>query len=79
VDAPGLAGREALLAQLVELQHDLETRGDDWENPTLGRYLEALRALLGSIENAYANKGEAIPEDPWTIMADAMAGARYYE
>jgi hypothetical protein len=73
-----LAGRELVLDALRNLLEELEG-SVEWENDTLERYLEALHALLGSIENAYTNTGRAIPEYPWAIMAEALEGARYYE
>ena len=72
-------GRAALITALDEMVNDFDRRSDTWENPQLLRFLEALAALLGSIENAYANSGTPIPEDPWVVMADAIEGARFYE
>jgi hypothetical protein len=74
------AGREVVLAKLDELVAELGAGGADvWENSSLERYLEALQALLGSIEGAYDNLGQPRPVDPWQVMADALHGARYYE
>ena len=75
---PGLRGRELVLQTLDELQADLAA-GAEWENDRLDRFLEAFAALLGSIENAYANAGEQVPNDAWTILARVFLGARYYE
>jgi len=75
-----LNGRGEVLESLEEVLDELaKTGGSDWENPTLARYLEALRALLGSIENGYVNRHEPLPSSPWTLMAQALRGARYYE
>lgn len=74
-----LAGREVVLGQLGILLRELEADPDSWENPTLNRYLEALGALLGYIENAYRNTGRPVPESAWQICADALAGAKYHE
>jgi hypothetical protein len=74
----GLAGRDVVLATLADMLGEL--RGlPDWENVTLERYLEALTALLGSVENHYANTGQSTPDDPWRIIAEVLKGARYYE
>jgi hypothetical protein len=51
----------------------------DWENSTLERFLDAFNALPGSIENAYTNTGRPVPESPWTLVAEALKGARFYE
>ena len=76
--ASGTAGRDVALAAIQELLDEVGAQ-DDWENDTLARYLEALHALLGSIENAYTNIGRSVPDNPWQVMADALLGARYYE
>ncbi|MGN8246136.1 DUF7660 family protein [Cellulomonas soli] len=73
-----LRGRERLLVALDEMQTELAS-GARWENDTLARYLEALSALVGSIENDYANTGRDLPSNPWDIITDALRGARYYE
>ena len=73
-----LQGREHLLGALQDLQTELVSNVQ-WENDTLPRYLDALCALLWSIENTYSNTGRCVPADPWEIMADAVRGARYYE
>lgn len=77
---PGqLVGREIVLGQLAILQRELGADPDSWENPTLGRYVEAFGALLGCIENSYRNTGRVVPDSVWQICADALAGAKYYE
>ena len=73
-------GREVVLARLDGLVAELRSGGaDSWENSSLERYLEALSALIGSIEAAYDNVSQPRPVDPWKVMADALDGARYYE
>jgi hypothetical protein len=72
------SGKDAVVSTLDDLLREL-SEGADWENDTLARYLEALGALLDSIENSYANKGEPVPDDPWELMIRALKGARYYE
>lgn len=73
-----LDGREEVLEALDALQAELAS-DTDWENPTLDRFLDAFNALLGSIENAYNNTGRAVPDSPWTLVAEALRGARFYE
>ncbi|WP_051275978.1 hypothetical protein [Marmoricola sp. URHB0036] len=73
-----LAGRGELLKALEELQGELQD-GAAWENNTLERFLDGFSALLGSIENAYANTGQTLPVDPWLIVAEVFRGARDYE
>ena len=71
-------GRAYVISVLSELAAELSGECD-WENDTLERYLDALGALLCSIDNSYKNAGREVPSDPWTILADALKGARYYE
>jgi hypothetical protein len=71
-------GKE-LVVQLLESLSNEASPDSDWENKTLPDYLEALGALLGSIENSYINDGVPVPNDPWALMAAALRGARYYE
>lgn len=71
-------GKSVVLKTLGELIAEL-SRDCDWENDTLERYLEALAALLESIENSYKNSGREVPDDPWIVISDALKGARYYE
>ena len=73
-----LAGRDAVVRILTDMCSELEA-GADWENNTLPRYLEALAALLESIENSYTNVGLPVPNNPWQIIGKAIKGAREYE
>jgi hypothetical protein len=77
-EPPGLAGRQQLVDAINELLTELDA-AVEWENDSLHAYFEALNALLGSIENAYTNTGNPVPDDPWAIMARALRGARSYE
>jgi hypothetical protein len=71
-------GKELALQTLAELHSELSGE-NDWENTSLDRYIEALGALLESIENHYINTKQPIPSDPWVLISDALRGARYYE
>ncbi|MBM0125347.1 DUF7660 family protein [Pimelobacter simplex] len=77
-DYTALRGRDEVLAVLDALQAELAS-GPDWENVTLDRFLDAFNALLGSIENAYINTGRPVPDSPWTLIAEALRGAPFYE
>ena len=39
-----------LAAVVLRMHRDLRARGDDWENATLERYLEALAAVVGDLD-----------------------------
>jgi hypothetical protein len=73
-----LDGRDEVLDALDALQAELAS-GADWENSTLERFLDAFSALLGSVENVYINGGRPVPTSPWTLVAEALRGARFYE
>lgn len=77
-DSPALNGRDEVVQAIEDMRSELE-QGAVWENDTLVRYLEALAAVLGSIENAYSNDGRPLPESPWHILMEALRGARDYE
>ena len=79
MDEDVLNGRDELIAAIDELRAELAAGADGWENNSLDRYLEALGALLGSIENAYLNEGQAVPQNAWSVMAEVVRGARFYE
>lgn len=76
--ASGLEGRDEVLDALEALQLELAA-GAQWENGTLEQFLESLGALLGSIEYSYTNVGREVPSSPWSLVADALRGARSYE
>lgn len=59
---------------------DLRNHPDEWENPTLERFLDALAASLEGLPGLYANRGERFPESPtWKILAEAVVMASGYE
>lgn len=64
------SGKDAVVAILCDLSRELGG-GADWENDTLSRYLEALGALLDSIENTYINSGDPVPEGNWSGLRDS--------
>jgi hypothetical protein len=69
------------LTQIVQrMLSDLLAHPDEWENPTLDRFLEALAASLESFPWLYANRGEQFPAAPtWKIFAEALVRATGYE
>jgi hypothetical protein len=72
--------REDLVRFIHALLHDLEDNPDDWENPTLDRYLEAMAAWVHDMHGYYRNRGERMPEVlTWRHVADILMAARIYE
>ena len=59
------------LVRVIEaLREDLNRNPDNWENPSLDRYLEALSAWIADTSS--------VCKDP-VFIADALRAARIYE
>jgi hypothetical protein len=60
---------------------DLHENHDDWENPTLAMFLEALAAYTEAAPGAIAHNRLSIdPDKPsWQLFALILAGARVCE
>jgi len=65
------------------LKTDLSANIEDWENPTLERFLEAMEAYMPALETYYKNESIDIDLDssliPWQVFADILLGAKGYE
>ena len=62
------------------LIRDLNDNPDDWENKSLGSYLEALGSWTESMENYYINTGQPVPKEiNWKVFADILMAASMYE
>lgn len=66
-------GLDKVLQTLDRLQNDLENNAEEWENPTLARYLEAMRAWLAD------SQGKAPREPSWALISDMLDAASGYE
>lgn len=72
--------REDVVAFLRNLCDSLETSPEEWENPTLSSYLDAMAAWIDDMDGYYANRGEAPPTDlTWGILRDILSAAKVYE
>ncbi|MEV6272932.1 hypothetical protein AB0L64_37585 [Kribbella sp. NPDC051936] len=69
------------LARVLEaMRADLLDHPHEWENHTLERYLDALAAIIGSLDSLLANRGENLPEQPtWALIAELLVAASGYE
>jgi hypothetical protein len=64
---------EDVLECLDQLLEDLEKNPDGWENPTLPRYLDAMRAWLEASQRKN-------PREPsWDLIIDMLEAAKIYE
>ena len=72
--------RQDLADYILTLRDDFARRGQEWENATLDRYLEALAAWISASPNWYRNFGQELPRDgDWKFMARALSAAVVYE
>ncbi|WP_157862296.1 DUF7660 family protein [Wenjunlia vitaminophila] len=73
--------QDAFAAFLARLHEDCRQRGDQWENVTLERFLEALAAWVSTGPAWYeCNLQEPLPSDGnWTYLAHALMAATMYE
>ncbi|MFC3577580.1 hypothetical protein ACFOZ0_30825 [Streptomyces yaanensis] len=75
-----IGDREAFSAFLARLRADYAANGQQWENPTLDRFLEALEAWVAASPGWCRNFGHDLPpEGDWTFFARALDAARIYE
>ncbi|WP_306186532.1 hypothetical protein [Streptomyces sp. MK5] len=75
-----IGDREAFSAFLARLRADCAANSQQWENPTLDRFLEALEAWVAASPGWYRNFGHALPpEGDWMFFARALDAARIYE
>ena len=76
-----IGDREAFSAFLARLRADHAANGQQWENATLGRFLEALEAWVNDSPGWGRNVGHDLPleGDYWTFFARALTAARIYE
>ena len=65
--------RDDVLKTLDELLDDLSKNPESWENPTLDRYLEAMRAWI-------SDSGKKYDQQPsWELISDMLKAAKIYE
>ena len=69
--------KEDFIFFLQHLQIDFNTNHQNWENPELGSYLEAMEAFLNSSTEKSINKIDFTPS--WSLFARIMLAASIYE
>ena len=67
--------RADLARFVLMLSRDAEARPEEWENPSLPRFLEAMAAWIGDTEDAA--RGSTRPR--WRTFAEMLLAARVYE
>ncbi len=75
--------KEDFLEFLLLLIDDLDKNKnkDEWENPTLERYLDALYGFTSSIEGYYKNNNQEVNVSipTWNMFARMLHAAKIYE
>lgn len=72
--------RQDLVEFISALRQDLETNPEDWENPTLSKFLEAMGAWVEAMDQFYRNQGvEFSEQQSWREFATILLAARVYE
>jgi hypothetical protein len=75
-----IKSKEDLADFVSALKLDLETHPLEWENPTLGRFLNAMERWIASMDNYYKNTGQPPVEIPtWRTFADILLASKMYE
>ena len=79
--ASQVASRQDAQRVIAQMRADLAGRGsEEWENPTLDRFLEALEAVVDGLPGQLARQGEAEPAQPdWALLDDILVAATGYE
>jgi hypothetical protein len=69
-----------LLPFVGALLVDLKDRSDEWENPDLATFLQAIKGWVEDMEEYYQNVGEAVPDQPsWKTFGQILLAAKVYE
>lgn len=77
---PNIRSKEDLASFVGALRKDLEANRDEWENPTLEDFLEAMEAWIGSMDQFYVNKGQPVSQAPtWEMFAHILHASKIYE
>jgi hypothetical protein len=75
-----LQSREDFAAFVRALAADLQKNPDQWENPDLPAFLEAMSAWVEDTEKYYQNREERMPDQPsWRTLGQILLAARVYE
>ena len=73
--------RQSFIKFLELLHADYLNNREEWENPDLDRFLEAMIAYAQDIQGYYTNTNQNVnAETPsWKVFADILKGAKIYE
>ncbi len=72
--------RQAFVLFVHRLRDDYLRRGEEWENRSIDRFLEALAGWIEDSPGWYSNFNQNMPESgDWTLFARALDAATAYE
>ena len=79
--ANAVKSRSDFLNFLDELNENYRSHGDEWENNTLDRFLEAYSAFAHAIGGYYKNMHEEVDIETitWRMAAQILTAAKVYE
>ena len=62
------------------LQRDFEKNKEEWENPSIDCFLEAMSAWIEDMDGYYKNQGQNFSEEqPWKMFAEILLASKVYE
>jgi hypothetical protein len=72
--------REDFASFVRALIQDIRQDPDSWENNTVESFLDGIAAWVVDLDGYYANRGEAVPEQPnWKVFGQILLAAKLYE
>jgi hypothetical protein len=74
-----IKSRADFVAFVAELEADLLNQRDQWENPTLERFLEALGASANDIKWDQTVPASLDRPEAWSLAATLLCAGRGYE
>jgi hypothetical protein len=76
-----IRSREDLGEFVQSLADNLRDHPEEWENPDLVRYLEAMSGWIADMHGHFRNiRGKDVPEQPtWEMFGMMLLAAKYYE
>ena len=75
--AQSVESKEDFIIFLQQLQRSLINNPEEWENPELGKYLDAMEAFLSDSNEKSLNKIDFTPS--WSLFAKILIAASIYE
>ena len=75
--AQSVESKEDFIIFLQQLHRSLINNPEEWENPELGRYFDAMEAFLSDTTDKSLNKIDLTPS--WSLFAKILIAASIYE